>query len=48
MQTKVHGTMKILKNTLHQSKVRCTRSVHVKADLLDNIGDVRTHQSKIL
>jgi hypothetical protein len=41
MQTKVHGTTKIPKNTLHQSKVRRTRGVHVKANLLDNIGDVR-------
>jgi hypothetical protein len=48
MQTEVHGTTKIPENTLLQSKVRCARGMHVKADLLDSIGDGRTRQSKIL
>jgi hypothetical protein len=33
---------------LHESKVRRARSVHVEANLLHGVGDIRTRQSEIL
>jgi hypothetical protein len=48
MQAKVHGAANVPKNTLHQGEVRGARSMHVYADLLHNIGDVRARESKVL
>jgi hypothetical protein len=48
MKTKHERIMNVLENMLHKSKVRCTRGVHMKTDLLHGIGDIRTRQSEIL
>jgi hypothetical protein len=48
MKAEIEGTTDVPKNTLHKSKVRRARSMHVKADLLNFIGDVRMSQCKIL
>jgi hypothetical protein len=48
MKTKLEHTMNVPENTLHKSKVRCTRGVHMKTDLLHGIGDIRTRHSEIL
>jgi hypothetical protein len=38
----------IAKNPLDKSEMRGTRSMHVKTDLLHNIGDVRSGEGEVL
>ena len=41
LKTKVEGSLHIVKNALDESEMWLSRSVHVKAHLLDDISDVR-------
>jgi hypothetical protein len=40
MMTKLECTTNIPENTLHKSRVRHARGVHMKANLLHGIGDI--------
>jgi hypothetical protein len=42
------GTLEIAKNAFDKREMRLTRIMHVKAYLLDSIGDVRTSEGGIL
>jgi hypothetical protein len=48
MKTKIERSMNVPENTLHEGKVRCKRGVHMKIDLLHDIGDIRMRQREIL
>jgi hypothetical protein len=48
MMTKLECTTNIPENTLHKSKVRHARGMHMKTNLLHGIGDIWLHQSEIL
>jgi hypothetical protein len=41
MKTKLEYTTNIPENTLHESKVRSARGMHMKTYLLHGVGDVR-------
>jgi hypothetical protein len=43
-----HGALKVAKNPLGSSKVNFPRIMHVKADLLHGVGDVRPCESQVL
>jgi hypothetical protein len=47
-KTKIQGPFDVAKNALHQVEMRLPGGMHVEADLLDIMGDVRTCQGKIL
>jgi hypothetical protein len=48
MKAEIQDTTDVPENMLHKSTVRRARSMHVKADLLNCIGDVWMSQCKIL
>jgi hypothetical protein len=47
-QTILQSATDIAKNPLDKSEMRCTRSMHVKTDLLHSIGNVRSGKGEIL
>jgi hypothetical protein len=47
-QTILQSAMDIPKNPLDKSEMRCTRSMHMKTDLMHNIGNVRSGKGEIL
>jgi hypothetical protein len=42
------GTLKVAKDSLGCSKVNLPGIMHVQADLLDSIGDVRSGEGEVL
>jgi len=44
----IHSTLEISQNPLEHVDMRLARIMHVKAGLLDGIGDVRTSEREVL
>ena len=44
----IEGAIQIAKDTFDERKVRFTRVMHVKTDLLDSVSNVRVSESSIL
>ena len=44
----IEGAIKIAKDAFNERKVRFTRVMHMKTDLLDSISNVRASESSIL
>jgi len=47
-ETMVDCTLQVAQDPFDSRKMRLTRGVHVKADLLNSIGDVRTSEGEVL
>ena len=48
MKAVVQGTLDVAENTLDQGQVLVTGIMHVKTNLLDGVGDVRTCERQVL
>lgn len=48
MKTMINGTTYISLNTLENSKMRFLRVVHVQANMMNSISNVRVGESEIL
>ena len=48
MKTKIHGTLHIAQDALHDGEVWLSRIMHAKTDLLNNISNVRMREGEIL
>ena len=47
-KAEVEGTPEIPQDSLHGGEVRLTEVVHVKAHLLDGVGDVEAGEGEVL
>jgi hypothetical protein len=48
VEAEVQGAFQIAQDTLHHGEVRLPRNMHMKANLLDGIGDVGAGECEIL
>ena len=48
MKTRGQHALDIAEDALYKHKMRLARIMHIQADLLNNIGEIRLSQSKIL
>jgi hypothetical protein len=48
MKTKIQSALKVAENALHSAKMRLPRVMHIEADLLNSISNVRTSEGEIL
>ena len=48
MKTKIQSTLNIAQDALHGGEVWLSRVMHVKTDLLDGVGNIRTREGEVL
>jgi len=48
VKTKIQSALKVAENALHSAKMRLSRVMHIEADLLNSISNVRTGEGEIL
>jgi hypothetical protein len=48
VEAEVQGALQIAQDALHHGEVRLPRNMHMKANLLDSVGDVGAGEREIL
>jgi hypothetical protein len=48
LKTMVNSALEIVKNTLHEGKVRLPGIMHEETDLLDSIRNIRSSEDEVL
>jgi hypothetical protein len=48
MEAEFQSTLKIAQNALHGSKMRLSQVMHIQADLLNSVCDIRMGEGEIL